>query len=87
MSKEGSLRNVKQLVLEIHTPELYTINRPSTREDFYSMYNRLLELEQQGFRRFAVGYNPHGAYLSQRSGKHRTCCYELSYININFLKS
>ena len=86
MLKEGVLRHVKQLVFEIHTSEVYTINRPSTKEDFKQMYDILLDIEKDGFRRYHFHFNPYGKYLSIRSGKQRTCCYELSYININFMQ-
>ena len=86
MFKEGVLRHVRQLVFEIHTSEIYTIKRASTTEDFKMMSDVLLEIEKLGFRRFYYHYNPFGKYLSVRSGKQRTCCYELSYVNINFLK-
>ena len=86
MFKEGVLQYVKQLVLEIHTKEMFLVNEESTREDFYDMYSVLLMLEKLGFRRFKVHYNHTGQYISMRSGKHRTCCYEMSYINLNYIK-
>ncbi len=86
MLEDGVLRYVKQLSLEIHTPEVYLIARPSTKEDFVRMYEPLLGLEKAGFRKFHFTYNSLGKYTSSRTGKLRTCCYELYYININFLK-
>ena len=85
MLKEGVLRNIRQLVFEIHTSEIYTIKRPSSVQDFHDMAETLLEMERMGFRRFHYHYNPYGKYLSTRSGKQRTCCYELSYVNIKLL--
>ena len=86
MFKEGVLKNVKQLVLEIHTPEMYMISGTSTREDYYDMYGVLLTLEKLGFRRFKVHYNHTGQFISMKSGKFRTCCYEMSFINIKYIK-
>ena len=84
--RDGSLRRVRQLVLEVHTPEIHVINRPSIADDFIDMYNILLELEKIGFRRYHHHVNPTGIYTSLRSGKSRSCCYDLSYINIRYLK-
>ena len=86
MLKEQSLKNVKQFVFEIHTSEVYTINRPSHKENFLEWYNVLLGLEKHGFRRYHHHFNPNGQYTSVRTGRDRTCCYELYYINIRFLK-
>ena len=85
MLSDGSLLLVKQLIIEIHTAEVATVGRPTSRQDFVTMHDSLAALEAAGFRRYQVHYNPLGMYNSVRTGKTRTCCYELSYININFL--
>jgi hypothetical protein len=86
MLRDGVLRRVRQLVLEVHTSEIHLVNRPSIREDFADMYAILLELEKVGFRRHHHHVNPAGMYTSLRSGQLQSCCYDLSYINIHFLK-
>ena len=86
MLKEGVLRHVKQLIFEMHTPEVYSVRRPSTKEDFIRMAAILRGLEEQGFRRYHFHYNPFGMYTSIRTGKSRTCCYELYYVNVNYLR-
>jgi len=85
MLSDGSLLRVKQLIIEIHTSEVSAVSRPSSREDFVNMYEKLAALELAGFRRYHFHYNPLGTYTSVRTGKTRTCCYELNYVNIHFL--
>ena len=79
MFNEGVLHNVRQLVFEIH------IGRQSSAQDYYDMMEILLEIERIGFRRFHYHRNPACQYRSKRSGKQLTYCYELFYINTNFL--
>ena len=83
MINEGALDRVRQFVFEIHTNEVN--GKPSSVQDFYDMAEILLEIEKIGFRRFHYHYNKFGKYRSVRTGIQRTCCYELYYININFL--
>jgi len=85
MVKDNSLQLVKQLIVEVHTSEVMTVGVPTSREQFLDMYRILAALEHIGFRRYHYHYNPLGIYTSVRTGKTRTCCYELYYININFL--
>ena len=82
---EKALNNVKQLAFEIHTAEVAMIHRASTKEDFVNWYHILLGIEKQGFRRYQFHYNPFGRYDSVRSGRERTCCYELYYVNVKYL--
>ena len=85
---EKSLKNVKQLAFEIHTPEVVVngANRPSKKEDFSHMYDILLKLEKEGFRRYHSHANPMGMYTSTRTGLARTCCHEIFYIYLKFMK-
>ena len=83
MINEGALDRVRQFVFEIHTNEVN--GKPSSVQDFYDMAEILFEIEKIGFRRFHYHYNKVGKYRSVRTGIQRTCCYELYYININFL--
>jgi hypothetical protein len=85
MASDGSLDNVKQLIFEMHTPEVEMVQRPSSKQDFIDMYNLLSLVERAGFRRYLQHPNHYGNYVSTRTGRKRTCCYELYYINIRFL--
>ena len=42
-------------------------------------------LRALGIKQFHNHYNPLGQYNSARTGKRKTCCYELYYINTHFL--
>ena len=88
--REGALRNVKQLAIEIHNPETYvdgvklgSVNK----DDYMRMLSILTDLERQGFRRYKFHENPSGRYTSEHTYKQRSCCHELYYININFLQT
>lgn len=83
MLATGALKKVKQFGFEIHTKEL--LNEQTTTNEFVRYYNILSQLESQGFRRWYWHYNHFGKYISSRTFKKRTCCYELVYININYL--
>ena len=75
MFREQSLRNVKQLLFEIHVDI-------STGDG--KRYELLQNLETIGFRKFSAHINHYNRFVSS-SGRRFTGCYELSYININFL--
>ena len=84
MLEDGTLKNVKQFGFETHTQE---VKRRTTNVDNFVMYWSLLDkLEQAGFRRWYWHLNRFGKYTSKRTGTRRTCCHELVYININFMK-
>ena len=82
--KQRILDNVKQLVFETHTPELWR-GKKSTREDYNRMAGTLFEIEKLGFRRFHFHENPSNPYISKVTGKVRRCCYELHYVNLKYL--
>ena len=86
--QEGAFNRVKQFVFEIHTPEVSidSRTRSSTKDDFFNMYDLLYQIEKLGFRKFYNHFNPYGRYTSPRTGKERSCCYEMYYVNINYLR-
>ena len=86
MLHDGSLNNVKQFVFELHTPRIYTMRKKTTLKDFDRMATLLYDLETLGFRKYRYHSNPFGKYTPSYTNKTRTCCYEVSYININFLQ-
>lgn len=87
--EENSLLNVHQFGIEIHSRELFRgskIDMPSTKRDFFRMYELLRPLEDKfNFRKFNYRRNPFGDYKSNITGKSRSCCYELHYLNMNFV--
>ena len=82
--EEGTLKYVKQFAFEIHTQELAG-GTPTRVDQFISYWRTLDKLQQIGFRQWHNHYNPLGQYMSSRTGRTRTCCYELYYVNTNFL--
>ena len=83
MLKNRTLNKVKQFVLEIHT--FLGRRGKVSKQDYYRYHNILLGLETQGFRRYHNHYNIYGRRVSQITNKNITCCYEIYYININYL--
>ena len=85
MFLEGSLRNVKQLVFEIHTKELYGQTHSSTIQDLVYYWQILSNVEKLGFRRWHTHMNMSGRYKSARTRTFVGCCYELYYVNLNYM--
>ena len=79
MYTSNILDRVKQFGLEIHTMPPGTTDAKA----FYTRWRTLKRLEEFGFRRWYWHFNHYGAY--QFKGHVRSCCYELVYINTNFL--
>lgn len=81
MLSSGILSQVKQLALELH------IEDESIRKVTLSLYERyrlLVRLEDVGFRRWHFAINMYN--IKFRYNGVRSCCYEMVYINMNFLK-
>lgn len=91
------LTRTKQLLLEVHTRDVR--GTAPSKEDFLFYHGILDRLEALGFRRFNSHANPRGRGILFQARSHesevekkksssigRTCCYELYYININFIK-
>ncbi|PAA75979.1 hypothetical protein BOX15_Mlig001702g1 [Macrostomum lignano] len=77
--KDGSLKNVKQLLLETH------IKRKATANDYLEYFAVLESLHSLGFRLWHYNWNTFGNFISRHDATLRTCCHELYYINSNFL--
>ena len=76
MFRENSLKNVKQLLLEVHLPRSADLRQLQI----------LQKLEELGFRKFGVHLN-HDTRFVTSTGRRLATCYELSYINIKYLSS
>ena len=83
MLADNILRNVKQFGIEIHKSEMNKI--ATTLEQYEMQYKLLTGLEEQGFRKWKVHKNQRGLYNSN-TGDRRTCCFEMAFININYIK-
>ena len=83
MLKEGMLDRVKQLAIEVHTPEIFQLT--SSMNDLVRYSSILNRLELLGFRKWHWNFNVWGHFPARDSSKYLSCCYELAYININFI--
>ena len=83
---ENILHRVKHFGIETHTKEKILNNQTTHTKDFAYFLSILKGIEQLGFRKFSTHFNTYGRYASDRTGLRRTCCMELVYLNINFLK-
>lgn len=83
MLEERMLNRVKQLAIEIHTPELYKVK--SSIDDIIQYSTVLSQLELIGFRKWYWNFNIWGFFPARDGSKYLSCCYELVYINMNFV--
>jgi len=79
MYESGILFRVKQFGLEVHTMTTFR----TTLKIFFDQYKTLERLESFGFRRWYWHFNFWGTYMYKNRA--RSCCYELVYINTNFM--
>ena len=89
MLTDNALKNVKQFSFEFHTPDTIYFGKQlgvTKKENYIQMINILDAIENQGFKRYLMHENKAGAFTSKFTQKARTCCWELYYINLNFLK-
>ena len=85
---EGSLKYVKQLGFEMHTERFLNQKKRSPEQekaDYIHMYETLRQVEIQGFKKFNYRKNPFGNYYSNHTRKERSCCYDLHYVNTEYL--
>jgi len=80
MIATGALSRVRQMAIEIHPPAWKW-----TSDSFYSSFQKLKLLEDAGMRRWYVAMNSYD--IRRTDNGLRTCCYEIVYINANFLPS
>jgi len=79
MTQSDVLSRVKQLGLEIHVQADAAM--------LYEYWTVLNGLEKRGFRRWywAMNFRGHNIYMVKTGS--RSCCYEMVYINVNFMQS
>ena len=80
MVQDRSLKLVKQLLFEVHTPPNSTVL------ELRRFSNVIKMVEAAGFRKFCVRVNHYCRYIST-GGRKMSECYEFSYLNLNFLKA
>ncbi|OWF37111.1 methyltransferase-like protein 24 [Mizuhopecten yessoensis] len=90
LHEEGSLWNVKQIGFEIHTNELFRQKdlplRTTTKHDYIRMYKILQTLDRMNFKQFNYRLNPFGMFKSKVTNITRSCCYDIHFMNMNFVK-
>ena len=82
----GVLANIKQLGIELHTREINKMHTSSVKD--YIHYSTILSgLRAAGFRRWYWNKNLYGLLKSKLyfDGSPISCCYEMIYINTNYL--
>lgn len=79
---------VRQLALEVHTPEMDIHTRPenvctwSTVETMAFMMKTLLELKKSGFSLYYTRTNHRTKFTSPITGFERYCCHDLHFVNV-----
>ncbi|XP_069117839.1 probable methyltransferase-like protein 24 [Argopecten irradians] len=90
LHEEGALWNVKQIGFEIHTRELFRRkehpNLKTSKEDYIRMYKILRTLDRMNFKQFNYRMNPFGMFKSKVTNMSRSCCYDIHFMNMNFVK-
>ena len=87
MLRSGLINNIRQMALEIHTPEMDIHQRPnhkctwSTPETISFMLRILFDLQNAGFSTYYSRTNYRTPFISPYSGKERYCCYDLHLVN------
>ena len=87
MFADNTLNRVKQLGIEIHTSRYPVKLKPSKEYNFWHYWIILKKLEDLGFVRWKSHFNRWGFSWSRMLHTFFTCCYEMVYINLNFLPS
>ncbi|ESN90678.1 hypothetical protein HELRODRAFT_189946 [Helobdella robusta] len=81
------LQFIRQLYLEIHTPEVDIHERPDHRcsktspDSIAFMLRTLVDLKNAGFSLFGSRTNYRTKFISPVSGKERYCCHNLHFVN------
>ena len=88
----GYIRNVRQLILEIHTPRWAAKGEQMSKTDYAEIYDLISSLRELGFRNYRARFenNCCGYYavlmpqkLLPDAYKLPLCCYELFFVNVN----
>ena len=89
MIRSGIIRDVRQLALEVHTPEMDIHTRPdhqctwSTKDTYAFMLKVITELRNMGFNLYYSRTNYRTLFTSMLTGLNRYCCYNIHMVNLN----
>ena len=82
---DGILKRVKQFAVEIHTKEFHSLT--SSVHDLFHYWTILRRIELLGFRKWYWHMNMWGKFQkADDRSKLLSCCYELVYVNLNYLE-
>ena len=82
MVQSGSIRDVKQLIVEFHVHTYF--NDLTSRTDYISHLTLLRSLYQLGFRIFYFRmWNPLQSLVFQGGGVYRTGCHEVHFMRVS----
>ena len=85
----GLIHQIRQLVLEVHTPEMDIHERPdhpctwSTMETIQFMLKNLIELRNAGFSLYYNRPNWRTPFKSGLTRTERYCCHNLHFVNLS----
>ena len=82
MYQENSLKNVKQIGLEIH---FFHSDRNKDKQVWIKYFNTIKLIEKMGFLKWRTDENVFVYIKSPISGIQRTLCYEMVYVNSRFI--
>jgi len=88
MISSGLINSVRQLVLEVHTPEMDIHQRPNnkctwtTLESMAFIMRTLIDLKNLGFSLFYSRTNYRTKFLSPLTNQDRYCCHDLHFVNV-----
>lgn len=80
---EGSLVNVKQLIIEIHKEEVH--GKTSNATDYAYYWQILRGVSRLGFKYWFQDPSPYTMFISKRTGIRRACSLNMHFINIKYL--
>ena len=89
MLRAGLLKNIRQLAMEIHTPEMDIHTRPehtctwSTKETLAFMLKVMMEVKNAGFKTYYSRTNHRTMFVSKLTGAERYCCINVHMLNVN----
>lgn len=83
MISDGTLKSVKQLLIEFHI----TMRPEPDKQRYIRGLNILIDLYEQGFRIFWTKRNLFCRFTSLEEDIERTGCHEISFVNINTLST
>jgi len=85
MFMDGTLTKVKQLLIETHSNQIGGKLSSSTVANYNYYLKTMRELYKRGFRMWKTSWNHFGNFTSKLSGAAITCCFEMYFINVNFV--